>query len=70
MMREADGWHGKAGRSVLIFPEGTRVPPGEHPPLKAGLCGPVPDAEDADGADRLRQRAGVAAAWRETTQGW
>ena len=28
-----------AGRSVLIFPEGTRVPPGEQPPLKAGFAG-------------------------------
>ncbi|WP_347574817.1 lysophospholipid acyltransferase family protein [Sphingomonas sp. Ant20] len=36
MMREAIA--AKAtGRSVLIFPEGTRVVPGEHPPLKPGL---------------------------------
>lgn len=28
-----------AGRSVLIFPEGTRVAPGEHPPLRAGFAG-------------------------------
>ena len=28
-----------AGRSVLIFPEGTRVPPGERPPLKSGFAG-------------------------------
>ena len=28
-----------AGRSVVIFPEGTRVPPGETPPLKPGLAG-------------------------------
>jgi len=38
MMREAraalDG-----GRSVLIFPEGTRVPPGAQPPLRSGLAG-------------------------------
>jgi len=27
------------GRSVLIFPEGTRVPPGEAPPLRAGFAG-------------------------------
>jgi 1-acyl-sn-glycerol-3-phosphate acyltransferase len=27
------------GRSVLIFPEGTRVPPGEHPPLQPGFAG-------------------------------
>ena len=38
MMREADLAR-RAGRSVLIFPEGTRVPPGEHPPLKAGFAG-------------------------------
>ena len=29
----------EAGRSVLIFPEGTRVAPGEQPPLKAGFAG-------------------------------
>lgn len=38
MMREATVAR-KAGRSVLIFPEGTRVLPGEHPPLKAGFAG-------------------------------
>jgi 1-acyl-sn-glycerol-3-phosphate acyltransferase len=27
------------GRSVLIFPEGTRVAPGEQPPLKSGFAG-------------------------------
>lgn len=27
------------GRSVLIFPEGTRVPPGEAPELRAGFAG-------------------------------
>jgi len=27
------------GRSVLIFPEGTRVKPGEGPPLRAGMAG-------------------------------
>lgn len=27
------------GRSVLIFPEGTRVRPGETPPLKSGFAG-------------------------------
>ena len=27
------------GRSVLIFPEGTRVGPGEQPPLRPGLAG-------------------------------
>ncbi len=38
MMRDAQAAR-EAGRSVLIFPEGTRVPPGEHPPLKAGFAG-------------------------------
>jgi 1-acyl-sn-glycerol-3-phosphate acyltransferase len=28
-----------AHRPVLIFPEGTRVPPGETPPLQAGFAG-------------------------------
>lgn len=28
-----------AGRSVMIFPEGTRVHPGEAPPLRAGFAG-------------------------------
>lgn len=27
------------GRSVMIFPEGTRVRPGEQPPVKAGFAG-------------------------------
>jgi len=27
------------GRSVMIFPEGTRVAPGERPPLKSGFAG-------------------------------
>lgn len=29
----------EAGRSVLIFPEGTRVAPGQRPPLKSGFAG-------------------------------
>jgi 1-acyl-sn-glycerol-3-phosphate acyltransferase len=28
-----------SGRSILIFPEGTRVAPGEHPPLQPGFAG-------------------------------
>ena len=28
-----------ANRSILIFPEGTRVSPGEQPPLRAGFAG-------------------------------
>ncbi|HWL47918.1 MAG TPA: lysophospholipid acyltransferase family protein [Sphingomonadaceae bacterium] len=27
------------GRAILIFPEGTRVPPGAQPPLRAGFAG-------------------------------
>lgn len=27
------------GRSIMIFPEGTRVAPGEQPPLRAGFAG-------------------------------
>lgn len=27
------------GRSILIFPEGTRVPPGQQPPLQSGFAG-------------------------------
>lgn len=38
MMREARDAMGE-GRSVLIFPEGTRVAPGETPPLRSGFAG-------------------------------
>jgi len=38
MMRDAKAALAQ-GRSVLIFPEGTRVGPGEAPPLKPGLAG-------------------------------
>lgn len=38
MMREAQAALGE-GRSVLIFPEGTRVAPGETPPLRSGFAG-------------------------------
>ncbi|PKP94003.1 MAG: 1-acyl-sn-glycerol-3-phosphate acyltransferase [Alphaproteobacteria bacterium HGW-Alphaproteobacteria-16] len=38
MMREARAAKAE-GRSIIIFPEGTRVPPGERPPLRAGFAG-------------------------------
>src|SRR3546814_12432695 len=38
MMREAQATLAR-GRSVVIFPEGTRVVPGERPPLRAGFAG-------------------------------
>lgn len=38
MMREARAAL-DAGRSIVIFPEGTRVRPGEAPPLRAGFAG-------------------------------
>jgi 1-acyl-sn-glycerol-3-phosphate acyltransferase len=38
MMREAKALAGE-GRSILIYPEGTRVRPGEQPPLQAGFAG-------------------------------
>ncbi len=38
MMREGKAAK-EAGRSVLIFPEGTRVLPGDQPPLKSGFAG-------------------------------
>ena len=38
MMRAATAAKAK-GRSILIFPEGTRVIPGEQPPLKPGFAG-------------------------------
>jgi len=38
MMREAKA-AGAAGRSVILFPEGTRSAMGETPPMQAGLAG-------------------------------
>lgn len=38
MIREA-GELRASGRSVLVYPEGTRVPPGETPPLRSGFAG-------------------------------
>lgn len=38
MMRDAEA-AAASGRSVVIFPEGTRVTPGETPPLKPGFVG-------------------------------
>lgn len=38
MMREANAAKAQ-GRSILIFPEGTRVAPGERPPIKSGFAG-------------------------------
>jgi len=38
MVREAQA-ELALGRSILIFPEGTRVAPGEQPPLRAGFAG-------------------------------
>ncbi len=38
MMREAEAAV-REGRSILFFPEGTRVRPGETPPLRSGFAG-------------------------------
>lgn len=38
MMRDAEA-AAKTGRSVVIFPEGTRTVPGDRPPLKPGFIG-------------------------------
>jgi 1-acyl-sn-glycerol-3-phosphate acyltransferase len=38
-MVKAAGVAKAAGRSVIVYPEGTRVPHGEAPPLRAGFAG-------------------------------
>ena len=38
MLKEGAALTGE-GRSILLFPEGTRVSPGEAPPLKSGFAG-------------------------------
>ena len=38
MMRAAKAFKAE-GRSILIYPEGTRVAPGERPPLQSGFAG-------------------------------
>jgi 1-acyl-sn-glycerol-3-phosphate acyltransferase len=38
MLRAAEAAIGE-GRPIVIFPEGTRVPPGEQPPLQPGFAG-------------------------------
>lgn len=38
MMRAAEAAIAE-GRPIVIFPEGTRVAPGEHPPVKSGFAG-------------------------------
>lgn len=38
LMRAAEGAIAE-GRPIVIFPEGTRVPPGETPPLQSGFAG-------------------------------
>ncbi|KQT35051.1 glycerol acyltransferase [Sphingomonas sp. Leaf412] len=38
MMREGRAMR-ESGRSVVVYAEGTRVPPGERPPLRSGFAG-------------------------------
>jgi 1-acyl-sn-glycerol-3-phosphate acyltransferase len=52
------------GRPVLIFPEGTRVPPGDSPPLQPGFAGlyralGLPVVPVAHDSGRLWPRGGV-----------
>ena len=70
MMREAARARA-AGRSVLIFPEGTRVTPGEQPPLRSGFAGlyralGLPVVPVANDSGRLWPRRGTKRAGRVT----
>lgn len=63
MMREGEAARA-AGRSILIFPEGTRVKPGERPPLRAGFAGlyralGLPAVPIANDSGRLWPRTGA-----------
>jgi 1-acyl-sn-glycerol-3-phosphate acyltransferase len=63
MLREAKEAR-RTGRAVLIFPEGTRVAPGETPPLRAGFAGlykalGIPVIPVALDSGRLWPRKGV-----------
>lgn len=63
MMREAEAARA-SGRPVVIFPEGTRVAPGERPPLKPGFAGlyralAMPTVPVAVDSGRLLPRRGA-----------
>ncbi|WP_188660102.1 lysophospholipid acyltransferase family protein [Sphingomonas metalli] len=63
MMRDAEAAKAE-GRSILIFPEGTRVQPGETPPLKPGFAGlyrllDMPTVAVATDIGRLWPRKGL-----------
>ncbi len=62
MLREGEAARA-AGRSILIFPEGTRVRTGEQPPLRAGFAGlyralGLPAVPIANDSGRLWPRTG------------
>jgi 1-acyl-sn-glycerol-3-phosphate acyltransferase len=50
------------GRPILIFPEGTRVAPGEQPPLQPGFRRPLQDAGSAGRTQLPSMRAGFGPA--------
>lgn len=63
MLKAADAAR-QSGRPIVIFPEGTRVPPGEAPPLQAGFAGlyrhlGLPAVPLAIDAGRLWPRRGL-----------